>query len=369
MQPEPASTLPEGAAVLVLQYAMPLGYCVHNTPLYEAIKTQRPDLSVAVATHGTGYATLQHNPFVDHLLATPSPFTSIQRCTQSLRSQLEERGIHPAAILTDAANPRSRVAAVALAATSALRVGYSIAPELFHRPLRYDWSASRLANNLRVLEPIGLDATHYEPAVYFDRQELDAAESMMRRHHPDGAPLAIFVTQNSGGQLTGWHLDRFVAVMQHVHSVCGLRLLLVGTARDQPAIDAINEAAGGIGASIAGQTSIPELAAALALSDLVVSLDTGTMHVGRAAGTPMVVLGPSWQKPLEWLPLEQKQVRVLRGDDLDHVPKGYQLDEITTSSVIAAVDELLHLFPPGAGQRAARVERLLSSVDHGRPAS
>ena len=107
-----------------------------------------------------------------------------------------------------------------------------------------------------------------------------------------------------------------------------------------------------------------ELAAVLAMSDAMVTLDTGTMHIGRAVKTPMAVLGPSWQRPIEWLPLEVQNVRILRGVDRDDVPENYRLDEISAESVIAALDDLMRAYPADAKARESRVEQSLSAVDH-----
>jgi ADP-heptose:LPS heptosyltransferase len=141
-------------------------------------------------------------------------------------------------------------------------------------------------------------------------------------------------------------------------------VVYVGTVAEAPAIEAVRQAAGGVGTSIAGKTTVSELAAVLAASDFVVSLDTGTMHVGRAAGVPMVVLGPSWQNPIEWLPLGVENVRILRGPDRVGVPEGYRLDEISAESVIAALGELMAIYPPTAVAREQRLQTGLSQIDH-----
>jgi ADP-heptose:LPS heptosyltransferase len=119
-----------------------------------------------------------------------------------------------------------------------------------------------------------------------------------------------------------------------------------------------------VGVSVAGRTSATELAALLAMSDAVVSLDTGTMHVGRAVGVPMVVIGPSWQRPVEWLPLGVPQVRILRGRDRDDVPEGYRLDEVQAGAVMEALGELMRVYPAMAESREARVAARVSAVDH-----
>jgi ADP-heptose:LPS heptosyltransferase len=96
----------------------------------------------------------------------------------------------------------------------------------------------------------------------------------------------------------------------------------------------------------------------------VVSLDTGTMQVGRAVGVPMVVIGPSWQRPIEWLPLGVPKVRILRGEDRDEVPEGYRLDEVEGEAVMKALGELMRVYPAMAESREVRVAARVSAVDH-----
>jgi ADP-heptose:LPS heptosyltransferase len=189
------------------------------------------------------------------------------------------------------------------------------------------------------------------------------AAMLLREVNPESRPLVVLVTQNSGGQNTGWHTDRFCKVIQAMHAR-GYAVAYVGTEGDVPAIAALIAAAGDLGVSIAGRTTVTELAAVLALSDLMVTLDTGTMHVGRAAGVPMVVLGPSWQEPLEWLPIKIENVRVLRGESVARAPADYRLDEISPESVIEAGDNLLALYPPLDESRRGRLDRALSDCDH-----
>ena len=189
------------------------------------------------------------------------------------------------------------------------------------------------------------------------------ARALVREVNPEARPLVAMVTQNSGGQATGWHTERFVRVIRHA-AESGCAVMYMGTSGDGAALEMIRQAASGIGVSVAGRTSVTELAAVLAMSDAMVTLDTGTMHVGRAVKTPMVVLGPSWQRPTEWLPLEVENVRILRGVDRDSAPEGYRLDEISAESVIEALDDLLRRYPASAEARKNRLEQRLSSIDH-----
>jgi hypothetical protein len=75
----------------------------------------------------------------------------------------------------------------------------------------------------------------------------------------------------------------------------------------------------------------------------------------------MVVMGPSWQRPLEWLPLGIENVRILRGQDIDYVPQNYHLDEVEAEQVVQAITELHSLYPASVVQREKRIARNLAA--------
>jgi ADP-heptose:LPS heptosyltransferase len=350
--------------VLILEYQVPLGCCVHLTPVYEALKRCRPEIKVAVATRGLGVEVLRHSPYVDHVIDTPNPLTDLKAAVFSLRAQLKELSVEPDCVLTGASDLRTRIALVGLLGVGGWRGGFNLKAEaLYQRPLSYDPGLSLIDNNLRLAGVVGCEAKALEPHVFFSPKDAETARSLLAEANPEGRPLVVMVTQGSGGQATGWHTERFSQVIRHASEKLGCAVVYVGTTSDGPAIEAIRQASGSIGSSTAGRTSVTELACVLAMSDAMVTLDTGTMHVGRAVKTPMVVLGPSWQRPLEWLPLKVANVRILRGVDRDTVPANYKLDEISAESVIEALDDLFRAYAPSVEARRDRVEQSLSSID------
>jgi ADP-heptose:LPS heptosyltransferase len=354
--------------VLVLEYRLPLGCLVHMTPAFEALKRARPQeprqIGVTVATCGLGFQVLRHSPFIDNLIETPDPTLHLAAAVRALRKELDGRGLRPDCVLTGASDRRTTIALLGLFGSSGWRGGYTLRPVLYHLPLDYDDSLSLIRNNLRVAKLLGCDAEPTGPRVFFSEADAAAARSLLDAASPKGRPVVVMVTQTSGGQRTGWHIERFVQVIRAAALERHCAVVYVGTSAEAQTIEAIREAAGGIGASLAGKTTVSQLAAVLALSDFAVTLDTGTMHVGRAAGLPMVVLGPSWQKPLEWMPLGVENVRILRGEDRPDIPEGYQLDEISAESVLAALEELMQLYPADSNLREARLRAGLSAIDH-----
>jgi ADP-heptose:LPS heptosyltransferase len=309
-----------------------------------------------------GLEVLRHSRFVDHLIETPDPTVALGAAVRELRRELRRRGFEPECMLTGASDQRTRIALIGMLGTRGWRGGFTVTPKLYQRPLAYDAGLSLIGNNLRLAKMIGCEAEVTRPRVFFSESDAATARELLREANREGRPVVVFVTQNSGGQNTGWHLDRFVAVIRHA-AERGFAVVYVGTAGDAVAVEGIRAAAGGVGASIAGRTTVSELSAVLAKSDWMVTLDTGTMHVGRAAGVPMVVLGPSWQRPLEWMPLGVENARILRGADREGAPEGYRLDEIEAEAVIAALGELVEMYPAAEEARMGRLGEGMSGVD------
>jgi ADP-heptose:LPS heptosyltransferase len=354
----------EAQSILILEYMLPLGCCVHLTPLYDAIRAERPHAVITVATRGLGLEVLRHNVAIDHLIETPDPLHGLRAAANALSAELARVNIRPDCVLTGASDQRTRIGLMAMLATGGWRAGFTQTPSLYHRPLAVNSDESLIENNLRLTGLLKLDGRSREPRVPFSSSDVAYAEKLVSEANPQGRPLLVMVTQTSGGQRTGWHRDRFVQVVQHARHELGCAVVYVGTAADAKPIEEMRLAADEIGVSLAGRTSVTQLAALLAMSDYVVSLDTGAMHVARAVAVPMVVLAPSWQKAIEWMPLGLPHVRILRGEDRDAIPKGYQLDEIEARDVIRAVSYLIANFPASWAQRAERVERSLSHIDH-----
>ena len=70
----------------------------------------------------------------------------------------------------------------------------------------------------------------------------------------------------------------------------GLQVIFTGGTHEQPLVDDIRQAAGVSVPSLVGQLSLAELAALLQSVDLLLSNNTGPVHVAAAVGTPVVDL-------------------------------------------------------------------------------
>jgi ADP-heptose:LPS heptosyltransferase len=90
---------------------------------------------------------------------------------------------------------------------------------------------------------------------------------------------------------------------------------------------------------LAGRTGLAEFAAGLSKCDLLVTNDTGGMHLANALGVPVLALfGPT--NPLLTGPVFQSPVRLLQPPDCDPAGGG-NLAALLPDPVVAAADAML----------------------------
>jgi ADP-heptose:LPS heptosyltransferase len=167
----------------------------------------------------------------------------------------------------------------------------------------------------------------------------------------------IGVHASGGRESKQWHLDRFAAVARKLAETRHATIVLTGAPGDRLLVNAVRDGLKGVRViDASGTLDLPALGALLARLDLLITGDTGPMHLAAGVGTPLVALfGPS--NPLRYGPLGTHQ-RILRIDlpcspcgrvrlpperCRGHVPDC--LDGISVETVVAAANDLLDTMP------------------------
>jgi lipopolysaccharide heptosyltransferase II len=163
----------------------------------------------------------------------------------------------------------------------------------------------------------------------------------------------VGVHASGGRESKQWHLDRFAAAAREVARQQNATIVLTGASGDRQLVDEVARRLTGVPVvDVSGAIDLVTLAAVLARLRVLITGDTGPMHLAAAMGTPIVALfGPS--NPARYGPLARAS-RVLRVDlpcspcgqvrlpparCRGHVPEC--LDRIEVSSVVAAALELM----------------------------
>ena len=95
----------------------------------------------------------------------------------------------------------------------------------------------------------------------------------------------------SRGAAKNWHPDHFAKVARDLHAAKGVSVVLLGGPKDVETCGRIEAACPGAGVlNLCGKTSLVEMGGALNEADLVISVDSGPMHMAAACGVPVLAL-------------------------------------------------------------------------------
>jgi ADP-heptose:LPS heptosyltransferase len=105
----------------------------------------------------------------------------------------------------------------------------------------------------------------------------------------------IGVHVSGGRQSKQWHLDRFADAARHVARETGGTIVLTGSAGDKALVEMVSGQLRDVPVvNAAGALDLPATAALVGLFDVMITGDTGPMHLAAAMGAPVVALfGPS----------------------------------------------------------------------------
>jgi len=159
-------------------------------------------------------------------------------------------------------------------------------------------------------EPLGLKQTQ----VQWDLPVPDAAREWARAQWLDGKPT-LLISPCSSHELRNWHTDRYAAVADHAVSR-GWQVVLCGgrSQLERDTTDAILAAMRSPALDLVGKDTLKQLPALLERADLVMTPDSGPMHIANAMGSKVLGLHAA-SNPLRSGPYSDVRYCVDRYDD------------------------------------------------------
>jgi len=158
----------------------------------------------------------------------------------------------------------------------------------------------------RLVQALGIPTLAHEPRLRIPPEaDAEAAQLLAEHGWTPGTRLIAVAPGAAFGGAKRWVPARFAGVSAALAESHDALTVIVGSAADGRTAWEIVQEAGKIAdraparrpVSLAGRTSLPQLAAVLARCAAVVSNDSGAMHVAAAAGVPVVALfGPTSER-------------------------------------------------------------------------
>lgn len=142
-----------------------------------------------------------------------------------------------------------------------------------------------------LLEPLGISISNTPPRLFLSNKEVEMARMLLKQHGVTKESTLIGINPGATyGSAKCWLPERFREVAQKLLSDPQVTLVFFG---DQPTAPLVKQICQGLGprvVNLAGLTSLREVAALISLCDVLLTNDSGPMHIADAVGTEIIAL-------------------------------------------------------------------------------
>ncbi len=278
-----------------------LGDVILSTPVATALKKNWPEVHITfLVRHYTAAITRCH-PHVDETLTLDGAEVGgdMRRLAQTLR-----RRQFDAAIML---YPRPNLAWAVRRSGIPLRIGtgYRWYSFLFNRRVfehRKTAARHEAEYNLRLLQPLGIDATEIEFHFALPQAEREKIEAKLNALGVGTKPIILH--PGSGGSSRDWPPEYFARLADLAHDELGAQVILTGAPAEENLIAAIQRQTKSQPRSLCSRLTIIELAILCQRAAVFVSNSTGPLHLAVMAGAPVVAFYPPIRaaRPERWGP-------------------------------------------------------------------
>jgi heptosyltransferase-2 len=139
----------------------------------------------------------------------------------------------------------------------------------------------------------------HDPKLHISEAQRDATLQKLALNLTQ--PVVVFCPGAEYGPAKRWP-ENYYAELATRFQKLGYAVWLVGSNKDQPVAEKINELSGGVCLNLCGKTDLADALALLSCASVVVSNDSGLMHLAAAQDKPLLALfgssSPQFTPPL-----------------------------------------------------------------------
>ncbi len=264
-----------------------IGDVIHALPVVQAIKEAAPHLALGWVVRRRCADILRGNPYIDHLYVMPDK-PSLRELSQLRRElhfvhyemALDMQGLLLSGLVTRLSGAPVRVGWDRNRELNALFLTHPIVP-----------GKGKHAHEVDLLygfaEALGVHVPHSEftPQSYLTAEGAASAAVMLADlPHP-----RVALNVGASRAYKRWPLGNWTEVALSL-AQSGRSVVFAGDKTDAESVAQIVPKMTGSFVNLAGKTTLRELASVLAACDLLISGDSGPMHLAVAVGTPVVAI-------------------------------------------------------------------------------
>ncbi|MBN2028879.1 lipopolysaccharide heptosyltransferase II [bacterium] len=326
-----------------------MGDVLLTTPLIRCLKRQFPDCEIDFLVKETYGTLIQNNPSLHHIWMLPSEkgfLDFVHLCRQIRKKKYD-------GIIDLQVNLRSF--AVRIFSQAKRKVRYKTWRGKRFLLVHFHWNIykSCLPVPLRFLNAASLwkvEDDGWGLELFVNEKAVTVVRSRLAERGMDSKDRIIVLAPGASKMTKRWPSENFTR-LGNIFFKMNYRIILVGGHQDQDVCKDIQEAMETTPENFAAQLSIQETAALINESVLLITNDTGVMHLGAALKKPVVaIFGPTTHH-LGFIPFRTQSIVVEKSlscrpcsyHGTDVCPKGHFhcMKDIPVEDVLKAAKNLL----------------------------
>ena len=279
-----------------------IGDVVHTIPFVEVLRSNYPELKIDWCIEREAFSIVEDNPIINRIIISnknkwkknslsPSKWAWITKdiycfvkelCKRRYDMVIDLQGLFKSGIIAGICRADKRIGM-----NGAREFGWLFMDEMV--PVNYEQHA--IDRYLQVAKHLGCSSLDWKWNIYISEKERQNMDSLISELNRDGLPI-VAINPCARWKTKMWPLVRFYELAKRLIDH-GVRPIFLGGARDRKLIDSIVEGLDGT-VNLAGLISLKQLAHLYSRADVVVTIDTGPMHIAVMAGAKVVaIFGPT----------------------------------------------------------------------------
>ncbi|PKN35567.1 MAG: lipopolysaccharide heptosyltransferase II [Deltaproteobacteria bacterium HGW-Deltaproteobacteria-19] len=278
-----------------------IGDVVHTLPSLAALRNRYPEAHITWVVEEESLDIIQGNPKIDRILVSGrkrwarrlkegrdigETLGEIRRFLRELRDRpydvvIDFMGLLKSAILVFASRGRQKLGYDSMQEMSAL---------FYNEKIPEDMGKHAVDRYLDFARHLGAQPAEPEFYLYIPEESRIRAEALLRDGGVDPeSPFAVLSPMSYAGETRLWEDDRFAALGDRIRQELGWPTVITGH-ESGGRIGRIAAAMGTKALNLENRTTLKELAHLYHRAAVVVTPDSGPMHIAAAVGTPVVAL-------------------------------------------------------------------------------
>ncbi|MBX3178580.1 MAG: glycosyltransferase family 9 protein [Candidatus Hydrogenedentes bacterium] len=350
--------------ILIIQTTR-LGDVIQTTPLIHMVRKKHPDAHITLMVRRMGVPVAERNSDIDDIIVYDEDELYRRLHARDSNQLLEAYQIADERIRSLRAGNFDVCYNVTHSVSSAMLVKMAEIPEVYGAHLGDDWQFilrgnwttyfftsvfSREYNDLNLCDIIRniVEGAPPSRALHLALQDDDrafAADLLAQHGVREGDFVACFQLGASQDDKR-WSAENFAALARLLKERDNAKIFLLGVESEQHLGDRFEAIAPGTAVHLFGKTSVAQVAALLERATVLVTNDTGTMHIAAAVNCPITLVSVGNVHYRETGPYGPGHCAIeARRADLgrsDYVPEGLEeRQRIRADQVLAAIDYTL----------------------------